>query len=317
MNPESPALARYLDEVSAHLGRKKGKRDLLLELESAILDRAEDIGGGEASQEAIEKALTSVGEPAEVALSYSGERYLIGPRLYRPFFIYTGILFAIHLVMIVVATVTHAGIEVGPLVAFRIPTPHSLLNILFVALQALLVDIGLTVVIFTGVSRVQRTVRLPKMAFRVETALRPSLARVVLTVLVLVLLNFLRDDVFIVVLEGRVHPIFTVSFVKVLPILDVFLVLVILKELGFALLGERRGMVAVDSALYAAGAAMMIWFLTRDAFVSLPVEVSDQITMQESVNQLLHKVTQLVLISFAVVFTMQAVKRFVRFCQKW
>ena len=86
---------------------------------------------------------------------------------------------------------------------------------------------------------------------------------------------------------------------------------------GCGWFGARHGGGAADSALSAAGAAMMIWFLTRGAFVSLPMEVSEQALMQASLNELLHKVTQLVLIAFAVVFTMQAVKRFVRFCQKW
>ncbi|MHC4861909.1 MAG: HAAS signaling domain-containing protein, partial [Planctomycetota bacterium] len=273
MKPESPALTRYLDEVSAHLGRAKGKRDVLLELESAILDRAEEIGKGDADPESIEKALDSVGDPAEVAVSFTGEKYLVGPRVYRPFLIYTGILFVIHVVMIAVASVLEADIEVLPVLVFRVPTPHTLLNLLAVALQALLVDIGLMVVIFTGIGRVQQTVRLPRLAFRVETGLRASLTRVVLAVLVLVLLNVLRDDLFIVVLEHRVHPIFTSSFVSVLPYLDVFLALVIVRELAYAVLGERPRLVVADGALLVVGAALMIWFLTRESFISFPVEV--------------------------------------------
>jgi hypothetical protein len=316
MNRESAVLARYLDEVSAHLGSSKGKRDVIRELESAILDRAEEIGKGEVSDDAVREALTTMGEPAEVALAYAGERYLISPRMYRPFLIYTGILFVIHLVMIVVASVTD-GLEVLSLNVLRVPHPHSLLNLAAVAVQALLMDIGLMVVIFTGVSRTQRTVRLPRLAFRVEAGFRSSITRAILALLVMVILNLLRDQIFIVVLEDRVHLIFTQSFEAVLPFLNVFLALIIAKESAYAFLGEKRGMVAVDGALAALGVALMIWFLTRNAFISFPTKVNEITGVIPSLNQLVHKTVQLILIAFAVGFAIQAVKRFIRLRQMW
>ena len=77
--------------------------------------------------------------------------------------------------------------------------PQSLLNFFFVALQALLIDIGIMVVIFTGIGRIQRTVRLPRLSFRVHAGGRPSATRAILAILVLIILNVFRDKLFIVV----------------------------------------------------------------------------------------------------------------------
>jgi hypothetical protein len=308
MNVEHPAMEKYLDEVSAQLGRRKGKRDVLMELKAAILDRAED---------AVEKALQAMGEPYEVAHAFVGDRYLVGPRYYPAFVVYTGILFAIHLVMIIVATVTKWDIGIFPISIMRVPNPHSLINIGFVAIQALLMDIGLMVVIFTLVSRTHRTVHVPALSFRVKTGLRPSITRSVLAVLVILLLNPLRDDLFIVVLDNEVKSMFSPSFEKSLLFINLLLSLVIAKELAYAWLGEKRGMVTADGLLQIAGAALMIWFLTHPSFISFPSAVNEPHPALPTLNQLMQKAMQLILIAFAVGFSISAVKRFARLYQMW
>jgi hypothetical protein len=155
------------------------------------------------------------------------------------------------------------------------------------------------------------------MVFRVQTGLRVCVTRVILAALVLVLLNFLRDRFFLVVDRGRVHPLFTHGFVSVLPILSAFLVAIMAKELAYVGFGERRWLVASDAVLAAAGAAMMVWFLTRPAFVAFPLSLRGGSDLIPTLNQLTAKVVQLLIIAFAAAFAWEAGKRITRLVQLW
>jgi hypothetical protein len=306
---EYPELERYLDEVSAQLGRYPGKQDLLLELRSDALDRAEDLGGGEVTPDTMSRAVASMVEPAEVALAYRGKKYLIGPKVYRAFVLYTAILFAVHLVLLIVATVTGTGIEVFPLTIAKLERPHTLLSLVSVAIQALLLDIGLMVVIFTGMGRVRRSARFPSIAFRVPVGIRPSGMRAILAILVIVILNFLRNDLFIVVSEDRVDPLFSGAFADNLPWLNLLLGLVIARETAYAFLGERRWLVFADGLVSALGVALMIWFLTQPPFVALPnAEGTALLTLKDMMGKVMH----LIILAFAVGFAVAATKRFIR-----
>jgi hypothetical protein len=256
-------------------------------------------------------------EPAEVALAYRGKKYLIGPRAYRAFLIYTGILFVVHLVLILVATATGTGIEVFPLYIVKLERPHTLLNIFAAAIQALLIDIGLMVVIFSGIGRVQRTARFPTLAFRVPVGIRTSSTRAVLALLVMVLLNFFRDDLFIVVFEDRVEPLFTTAFARNLIWLNFLLLFVIAKETAYSFLGERRWIVLADGLVSAYGIALMIWFLTQSPFIAIPEPGSGPSATMLSLNPLMHKSMQLIYIAFAIGFAVAGTKRVVRFWQTW
>lgn len=306
---EYPELERYLDEVSVQLGRYKGKQDLLLELRSDALDRAEDLGGGDVTAANMAKAVASMADPAEVALAYRGSKYLIGPKVYRAFVLYTAILFAIHLVLLVVATVTGTGIEIFPLSIVKLEKPHTLLNLVSTAIQALLLDIGLMVVIFAGMSRVGRSARFPSVAFRVPAGARASGMRGVLALLVLLILNFLRDDLFIVVSEDEVTPLFSEAFAENLPWLNLLLALVIAREAGYALLGERRWLVIADGAVSVFGIGLMIWFLTQPAFIELPGPSS---TALLTLSDMMAKTMQLIFLAFAIGFAVASTKRSIR-----
>jgi len=316
MKAKTEILDRYLDEVSAHLGRKPGKEEELRELRAGILDRAEAIGDGTTDAQAINTALKFFGDPAEVAMSYAGKKYLIPPRLYRTFIAYTGILFAIHLVMILAATVMDAAIRVFPIIALRVPRTDSFLSLLFVVSQALFMDIGLMVVLFTLASRGGRSLRTPRLAFRTHFGARVSITRAIFAVLTLLILNFFRDDLFFVVADSTRHPLFTSAFGTCLPAINIYLLLIVLREMAFARLGERKWLVLADAALSAAGAALMIWLLTRPTFLTFPHQINEAIgsTLVTS-NQLLARLLKLLLIAFTAVFTVEAAKRLFRFRQ--
>jgi hypothetical protein len=254
-------------------------------------------------------------DPAEFAMAYRGERYLIGPKLFRAFMIYTGILFAVHIVMIIVATVTGTGIRIFPMSIMSVERPHSILNLLFVATQALLTDIGLMVLIFAGITRVRGTASLPSLAFRVPIGIRTSSMRALLALLVVVILTFFRDEVFIVVFEDRVEPLFSKAFAGYLVWLNLFLSVVIARELFYLFLGERRFMVLVDGLINSAGVALMIWFLTAPPFIAVPAQVNTPTAAMLTLNELMHKAMQLIYVAFAISFAVSAMKRFFRWWQ--
>ncbi len=306
---EYPELEHYLDEVSAQLGRFKGKQDLLLELRSDALDRAEDLGGGEVTPEGMAQAVDSMAEPAEVALAYRGAKYLIGPKVYRAFVLYTAILFVVHLVLLIVATVTGSGIEIFPLSIVKLERPHTLVNLVSVAIQALLLDIGLMVVIFAGMSRVGRSARFPSVAFRVPVGTRASGTRAVLALLVLVILNFLRDDLFIVVTEEKVEPLFSSALAANLPWINLLLALVIAREVAYAWLGERRWIVLADATVSVFGVGLMISFLTLPPFIAISGPSS---TALLTLSDMMGKMTHLIFLAFAIGFAVAATKRFIR-----
>jgi HAAS len=316
MSPEGDVLTRFIDEVSAHLGRTRGKDEDLRELRSSILDRAEELGSGVAGDTEIRAVLNSLGDPAEVALAYSGERYLVAPRMYRPFVIYTGILFAIHLVMILAATAMDAAIEIFPVNALKVARPESIFSLLAVVVQALLMDIGLMVVLFTLAARSKRTLRSPTLAFRVHAGTRISITRAILAGLILIILNFFRDSLIVVRLADGVHPLFTPAFSNCLVPINIFLGLILIRELAFARYGERKLLLLADAMLSAAGAGLMIWLLTQPTFLSLPIQVNEAIgNAMPTLNQLLARILKLLLIAFAAVFAVEAAKRAIRFIQ--
>ncbi|MCU0728379.1 MAG: hypothetical protein MUE73_21770, partial [Planctomycetes bacterium] len=217
MSDERRALDQWLSEVAACLPRRVPRADVIAELRSTILDRAEEIGGG--TPEAIFAAIEAAGDPAEVAMAYTGERTLIGPRLYPSFVTYTGIVFAIHLVMIVAATAFDAAIEVFPFGARGLPDNGAILHFLVAAVQALLFDIGLMVVLFALLTRTGATLRLPSLAFPVRTGLRHCAARAALAVVAFLAFNVFRDRVFLVWTEEGPRSLLTASFLAALPVL--------------------------------------------------------------------------------------------------
>ncbi len=308
-------LDRFLEEVSAALPRRGDRADILAEIRSAILDRAEEIARGEPTPEAIAEAVARFGSPWETALAYGGERYLVGPRHYPWFVAYTGILFAVHLVLIVAASVLGAEIALFPLSAPDVSGRHQFLRFAVAALQALLFDIGLMAVVFAAAARMPRAVRLPNLLFRVRHGLRHCLASLVLALVALAALNPLRDVVFVVHSADRADPLLTAEFLRALPLVNAFLVALLLRAAAYALLRERRASLVLDAAVSGAGAVLMVWLLTRSALIAFPAHVATTPVGVPTVNHLVAGVTRLLLLVFATALAAETVKRLLRLRQ--
>ncbi len=316
MNTKSPALREYLEEVAVHLPRP-GRADLLLELESHILDRAEESHGESPDEEAIRDVLGSFGEPAKIAAAYGGERFLIGPGLYRSFVAYTGIVYAVHLLMILVGVATGAQIHLFPArIASDGPLP-SWFELLGVAIHTLLFDIGLVVVIFALASHAGTAFRTPSIIFRVRRSRRASIARAVLSLIVILGITTLRDRLFVVFENERSYSILTSALVRVIPGIVALLVLTMAKEITFACRGEDRVTLLSDALVGLYGVILMVVLVAGPALIAFPDELSSLRPLQPHLNTLVMRVVQLLLVALAAVLATGMVKRLVRLRQIW
>lgn len=273
-------------------------------------------------RDAVQAAIRAVGDPAEVAAAFTGEHYLIGPRLYRPFLFYTAIVFVVHMVMILVASLAFTRIQLFPVSILRVEPPYTLLGVLVAAVHALLMDIGLMVIIFGGFTRVRRTVRLPQLALRVQVRPRQAIARIILTLLVALILNVLRDRVFVVLAPAPenpattlAHPIFSGHFVSRLPWITAFLGLLLVREALYMAFRERRITVATDAAVCVLGVGLMIWLLAGPPLVSLPAAATPGSAALPTLDSLAGKALDLILIAFAVGLAINAARRVFRITQ--
>src|SRR5512134_3377162 len=87
---------KYIAEVGKHLPRKN-RADIEAEIRSTLEDMLEERKEAEglADNERIIKLLKEYGAPRQVAESYTGPRYLIGPRVYPIFELITKIVVAV------------------------------------------------------------------------------------------------------------------------------------------------------------------------------------------------------------------------------
>jgi hypothetical protein len=312
---KSLLLEDYLGRVRSHLPLSRAK-DIVRELESSIRDRIDDIASSEnraPDEDVVRRALAEMGEPEKVAGAYVTERALIPPEDFRAFLVYTATLFAVHLALVGVATTLARPLQFGP-VAIAPVGPQGLLSVGAAAVHALLVDVGLTVLLFAGASVFHRRIGAAAKSVRVDTSVRGAGTRVLLAVLVALVLNVFRDRVFVVVLGNLTYPLFTEWFAGVMPLVTALLGLSILSDVLYLVLGERRFTLAVDALHGVAAVACMLYLLRGDAILALP-GVESFANFHAPVNDFLNQLGTLVVGFLALVFAVKTVKRLVRFAQ--
>ena len=96
---------KYIAEIGKHLPRK-GRSDIEAEIRSTLEDMLEERkqADGQVSEEQVIALLKEYGSPREVAESYTGPRYLIGPRVFPIFELVT------RIVLIVLFAIALAGL---------------------------------------------------------------------------------------------------------------------------------------------------------------------------------------------------------------
>ena len=101
-------LEAYLGEVGHYVSGPKGADDILDEIRSHILDRAQEEFGN-TDDESVEKILAKMEEPREMASRYSQGQDIIAPYYRKHLILYTAFLFFIALGVSVVSLVLGKG----------------------------------------------------------------------------------------------------------------------------------------------------------------------------------------------------------------
>jgi hypothetical protein len=133
---------RYVHQVGQYAPRRE-RAEIEAELRSMIQDQLDDRYAGSPSPAEVAAILAELGRPSQLAMSYSGERYLVGPALY-PY----AMLILRNGWLIIPAIVVFLHIF-GALIATEPVTPLNLIvNPLLAALQAALIFTGVVVLAF-------------------------------------------------------------------------------------------------------------------------------------------------------------------------
>jgi hypothetical protein len=284
---------KYIAEVGKHLPRKQ-RADIEAEIRSTLEDMLEErkqadgalLGGEAVSKDQVSDAqvielLKEYGAPRQVADSYVGPRYLIGPRIYPTFELVT------RIVLIVLFAIALAGLGLS-LAKSSLSGPEFLKTIGESALglfSGLITAFGNIVLVFAILERV-----LPAKEFEEEEEWDPAeLARepdpdrvkfgeqifeMFFLVLFLVIFNLYPGAIGIGLFNENdwvfISPILTDAFVSYLPWLNILILL----QLGFNLILLRRGwwnngLRVANIVLELAGIALAIAMLRGPDLVSL------------------------------------------------
>ncbi|MFA4947689.1 MAG: hypothetical protein WC674_04155 [Candidatus Krumholzibacteriia bacterium] len=188
-------LEKYLKEISHYLAVKQGAGEILAEIRSHILEKAERESGG-FTADSLDKTIAGYGRPRDVAAKYMDGDEIISPTFRKYLFRYTAMLFAIHFVLTVLAVSFRTSIIAIPF--FFIPKMSAFWAVLYL-FMALVYDFGVVALILYLVTQRKGDVRLPwfgvRLARRGESGLkkpRPAVLAMLIVIFGILLYVFVR-----------------------------------------------------------------------------------------------------------------------------
>jgi hypothetical protein len=150
-------LETYLDEIRQYLASNKEKQEILKEIKSHILEKAER-EYGELSESSLSKVIDVYGSPRIVAEKYMDGQQIIASTFKGHLLRYTMILFAFHFGLTVISLIFKTSMLVFPF--FYIPKIDSL-QALFYLPMTFVFDLGLVGIILYFVTQSGKDIRLP------------------------------------------------------------------------------------------------------------------------------------------------------------
>jgi hypothetical protein len=157
-------LETYLDEISHFLSGPAEREEILSEIRSHILEKAEQ-EAGTVTEAALDTVIATYGEPRRVAEKYLDGRAVIAPALQRHLFRYTTLLFAIHLVFILFAVIFRKSFIVFP---FLFIPRLGLIGAVLYLPTAFLTDFGVVALVLYAISRSAKEIKLPWPKFALD-----------------------------------------------------------------------------------------------------------------------------------------------------
>lgn len=150
-------LRKYLEEISHYLDPGREKEEILAEIKSHIMEKAEG-EFGEVTEKALARVIDVYGSPRKVAEKYMEETEIIAPSFKGYLIRYTLILFSFHFTLSLLSLIFKTSMLVFPF--FYIP-PIDSFEALFYIPMAFVFDLGLVGIILYFVTQSRKEVRLP------------------------------------------------------------------------------------------------------------------------------------------------------------
>ena len=310
-NRVSEPVHRWLDEAGTAMGgRPSERRDVLMELETTILDNIDErVAEGQVPTDAVQDVLDAMGDPAEVGGSFMPQRPLLAPHQTRPFLVNLVALFAVHFLLVIGATASGSAFSLPPLHIDPIANPKALVGLLARALQTLLFDAGLLLCAFALLPRVGKL-------FRVKS-IRPDRRRCLdgafFLGLVMIVINFLRDDMLALYVPTPIGtaqvPLVGPGIVNNLVWFNVWLGLAITREVLYAWRGERRSSLALDVVSNAVGVMCLLRIVASKALVDLSGAHEALGPTADSLGSMLNTALTLISLAAAAILTARLVRR--------
>ena len=157
-------LEAYLEEISHFISSPQEREEILSEIRSHILEKAEQ-ESGEITEATLAKVITAYGPARRVAEKYLDGSPIIAPAFKRYLFRYTALLFAFHFVLTVAAVVFKKSFFMFPIVYIPSMGPFEALCYLP---MAFLFDLGVVTLILYLITQSKKEVKLPWPRFSVD-----------------------------------------------------------------------------------------------------------------------------------------------------
>jgi len=157
-------LEAYLEEISHFLSGREEREEILSEIRSHILEKAQQ-EFGETTEATLAKVIAAYGPARRVAEKYLDGSPIIAPAFKRFLFRYTALLFAFHFVFTVAAVVFKKSFLMFPIVYIPSMGPFEALCYLP---MAFLFDLGVVTLILYLITQSKKEVKLPWPRFSVD-----------------------------------------------------------------------------------------------------------------------------------------------------
>ena len=150
-------LIDYLEQIDHYLSVQDGKKEILDEIKSHILEKAEE-ETGEVTEAAIKDTISKYGSPQKVAEKYMDDVQIISPTFKKYLWRYTGLLFSIHCLLILSSLLFFGDMYLFPF--FYIPDMGIIQALNYIPM-AFVYDIGLVGLVLFFITQRKKDIRLP------------------------------------------------------------------------------------------------------------------------------------------------------------
>jgi hypothetical protein len=150
-------LENYLEEISHFLSGREEREEILSEIRSHILEKAEQ-EAGPITETSIAEIIATYGKPRQFAEKYLDGPPVIAPSFKRHLFRYATLIFSIHLIFIVFAVIFKKSFIVFPFLFI----PHlELIEAVMYLPTAFLTDFGIVALVLYFITRSGKEIKLP------------------------------------------------------------------------------------------------------------------------------------------------------------